>query len=170
MYCLVVGCGVGVSEEEKQDLGITPALIEFVENVSEHPSTFINFPLEDDEDEVDLLISIERRRQSLSPNPSPRTGKDSLKSSQELEKPVLASSSGGDEKEATSDAAGGGGSPSTTTQSDTPPQPSTPKSGERKRRIARKPFTFSLKQIRHVTAMLKLSANLKRVRLQLIQE
>lgn len=63
-----------MSEEEKEELGITTALIEFVENVSQHPSTFVNFPLDDDEDEVDLLLQNEKRRLMLSPPTSPRLG------------------------------------------------------------------------------------------------
>lgn len=53
-----------LSEEDKEYLGITQALIEFVENVSQHPSTFINFPLDDD-DEVELILEQKKRRDSF---------------------------------------------------------------------------------------------------------
>eukprot|EP01087_Luapelamoeba_hula_P016337 TRINITY_DN5019_c1_g1_i1.p1 TRINITY_DN5019_c1_g1~~TRINITY_DN5019_c1_g1_i1.p1 ORF type:complete len:264 (+),score=70.12 TRINITY_DN5019_c1_g1_i1:14-805(+) len=40
------------SKEEQEELGITRHLVEFVANVSRHPSTFTHFPLEEDDAEV----------------------------------------------------------------------------------------------------------------------
>lgn len=43
---LYAPCPAAPSEQEKKELAITADLIDFVSNVSDHPSTFTNFPVE----------------------------------------------------------------------------------------------------------------------------
>ncbi len=43
-----VACPSVPSEQEKKELAITTELVDFVQNVTDHPSTFTNFPVETD--------------------------------------------------------------------------------------------------------------------------